>query len=102
MGAQWPRWPVRLERTPEINHFGWPVWTNTVFNVKNYGAAGNGYNDDTEAIRKAINAARLSPGATVYFPAGTYMVNSYLHIFNNVKWKGDGKTATTIKCAPSL
>ncbi|GEO03937.1 hypothetical protein AAE02nite_16010 [Adhaeribacter aerolatus] len=79
-----------------------PQWTSTVFNVKNYGAAGNGYNNDTDAIRKAIDAARQSPGATVYFPAGTYMITSYLHIYNDVKWKGDGRNNTIVKCAPNF
>ncbi|KAA5548767.1 Ig-like domain-containing protein [Adhaeribacter rhizoryzae] len=86
----------------KITIYDGPQWTNTVFNVKNYGAAGNGYNNDTDAIRKAIDAARQSPGATVYFPAGTYMISSYLHIYNDVKWKGDGRSNTIIKCAPTF
>lgn len=43
------------------------------FNVKMYGAKGNGTTDDSEAIAKAIEAA--SGGAnTVLFPIGTYLI----------------------------
>lgn len=46
----------------------------TVFNVKDYGATGNGSTDDTAAIQSAIDAASTAGGGTVWFPAGTYMV----------------------------
>jgi hypothetical protein len=45
------------------------------FNVKLYGAKGNGTTDDSEAIAKAITAA--SGGAnTVFFPIGTYLIGN--------------------------
>jgi hypothetical protein len=46
-----------------------------VFNVKNYGATGNGTSDDTVAIRSAISAAVADGGGIIYFPAGTYAVD---------------------------
>lgn len=52
----------------------------TFFNVKTYGATGNGSTDDTTNIQTAINAA-LATGtttATVYFPAGQYKITSSL------------------------
>ena len=42
------------------------------FDVKQYGAAGDGQTLDTAAINKAIDAAAKAGGGTVYFPAGTY------------------------------
>ncbi len=48
------------------------------FNVKNYGAKGDGRTDDTKAIRRAMAAAYGAPGPTertVYFPASTYIVS---------------------------
>jgi polygalacturonase len=42
------------------------------YNVKDYGAMGDGSTLDTEAINKAINAASENDGGTVYFPAGVY------------------------------
>lgn len=46
------------------------------FNVKSYGAVGDGVADDSEAIQAAVDAAdsATSPGS-VYFPPGTYKGN---------------------------
>jgi len=44
----------------------------STYNVKHYGAVGNGSHDDAPAIQAAINAA--AAGGTVYVPAGTYKV----------------------------
>ncbi|MEV4106051.1 glycosyl hydrolase family 28-related protein [Nonomuraea sp. NPDC049695] len=44
------------------------------FNVKGYGAVGNGSDDDTSAVQAAIDAAAAAGGGTVYFPAGKYLV----------------------------
>ena len=45
---------------------------NPFFNVKDYGASGDGTTIDTPAINKTIEAAAAAGGGTVYFPAGTY------------------------------
>lgn len=47
-----------------------------VYNVKAYGATGNGVTDDTTNIGHALSAAEgAGSGATVYFPPGNYCVN---------------------------
>ncbi len=46
------------------------------FNVKDYGATGNGITLDTGAINKAIETCSAGGGGTVYFPAGTYLSGS--------------------------
>ncbi len=43
------------------------------YNVKSYGAVGDGKTIDSPAINKAIDAAAEAGGGTVYFPAGTYL-----------------------------
>ncbi len=44
------------------------------YNVKDYGAVGDGSADDTAAVQNALSAAGSAGGGTVYFPAGTYKV----------------------------
>ncbi len=43
------------------------------FNIRDYGAKGDGTTLDTAAINKAIETAAAKGGGTVYFPAGTYL-----------------------------
>src|ERR1044072_1721087 len=45
-----------------------------VYNVKDYGALGNGSQNDTTAIQNAIDAASTAGGGVVLFPVGTYIV----------------------------
>jgi len=46
-----------------------------VVNVKGFGAKGDGVTDDTEAIRAALDALVSRGGGTLFFPAGTYILN---------------------------
>lgn len=48
-----------------------------VFNVKAYGAKGDGVTDDTAAIQATVTAA-VAVNGTTYFPPGTYLVSSSL------------------------
>jgi polygalacturonase len=43
------------------------------FNVRKFGAKGDGRTLDTAAIQRAINAASAIGGGTVYFPKGRYL-----------------------------
>lgn len=44
------------------------------FDVRAYGARGDGSTDDTAAIQAAIDACATAGGGTVYFPLGVYKV----------------------------
>ena len=56
-----------------------------VFNVRDYGAVGDGVNDDTAAIQAAINAtANLG---TVFFPKGTYKITDTIDIIYIDVWQ---------------
>ena len=59
------------------------------FNVKNYGALGNGSTNDTTAVQATINAAQAAGSGTVYFPSsiGCYMVTS-LTFYSNLSLHG--------------
>ncbi len=58
---------------------------NGWYNVKSYGAAGDGVTNDTEAVQNAVDAAG---NGTVFFPPGNYLVDSI-----NVGY-GTGSTRT--------
>jgi len=53
------------------------------FDIKSYGATGDGKALDTAAINKAIDAAAAAGGGTVFFPAGNYLSYS-IHLKSNV------------------
>ena len=53
------------------------------FNVRDYGAVGNGQTLDSPAIRSAIDACAANGGGTVYLPAGQYLTGS-LFLRNNI------------------
>ena len=89
-------------------HYGWsgPLtltvndgtpWTSQQFNVKTYGAKGDGVTDDEAAIEAAVEAASHSPWSTVYLPAGTYMVSRGFTPPSQVRWLGDGPAQTIIR-----
>ncbi len=43
------------------------------YDVRAFGATGDGKTLDTAAINQAINAAAAAGGGTAHFPAGTYL-----------------------------
>jgi parallel beta-helix repeat protein len=84
------------------------------YNVRDYGAVGDGVTDDTQAIQATINAARAAIDAAdeiidaqVYLPEGTYIVSgnpevsasSCLRLPGRVTLGGDGADATRLKLA---
>jgi polygalacturonase len=56
---------------------------DAAFNVRTFGAKGDGKALDTPAINKAIEAAAAAGGGTVAFPAGNYLSFS-IHLKSNV------------------
>ena len=53
------------------------------FNVRAFGAAGDGKTLDSPAINRAIDAAAQAGGGTVLVPAGTYLCGS-IHLQSNI------------------
>jgi hypothetical protein len=78
---------------------------NAVYNVKDFGAKGDGVRDDTGSIQNAIDACVRKGGGTVYFPAGTYLVSSTVRISGpSIRIVGAGagsyRAATLSEAAP--
>jgi polygalacturonase len=60
--------------------------TQGIFDVRTYGAIGDGKTLDTDAVNRAIEAAAASGGGLVLFPAGNYLcfsihLKSQIHLF---------------------
>ena len=69
-----------------------------VFNVKNYGAKGDGIADDAAAIA-AVIAAVPRQGGIVYFPPGIYLLNSSIVVNGrtNLTLLGAGVSAARLQ-----
>ena len=64
----------------------------TGFNIRDFGATGDGTTRDTDAIQKAIDACAAAGGGTVVFSPGTYFSGS-LHLKSRVMlWLDHGAT----------
>lgn len=50
--------------------------SRTVFNVRDFGAVGDGTNKDTIAFQKALDTCAISGGGEVIVPAGNYLIGS--------------------------
>ncbi|MGA7269675.1 MAG: glycosyl hydrolase family 28-related protein, partial [Acidimicrobiia bacterium] len=66
-----------------------------VYDVRAYGARGDGVSNDSAAIQAAINAAS-AVGGTVTVPAGTFAVNSTISLKSGVTVRGAGIDRTIL------
>ncbi len=57
-------------------------------NVKDFGAIGNGINDDTAAIQSAIDSLGTQ-GGSVFVPKGVYICNN-IKLKSNITFEGEG------------
>lgn len=76
------------------------VMQNTLFyNVKDFGAKGDGSTDDTAAVQAAVDASSGN-GGVIWFPPGDYMILGYVLLTDNLRitgsqatlYKGNGKS----------
>ncbi len=85
---------------------------NGIINVKNFGAKGDGRNDDAKSIQAAIDAASPLSTTIIYFPPGIYNIGSFvktkvflinycINLHSNLDIKGDGDN-TVIRIADHL
>ncbi len=78
-----------------INVRAEPTVTDTVLNVRDFGAEGDGLTDDTTALEKAIASAVERQGL-VFLPAGVYTVSRPLVLPPGTVLRGESATATII------
>jgi hypothetical protein len=76
--------------------------TADIFNVKDFGAVGDGIADDTDKIQDAIDAANANGGGTVYIPCGKYSIKSTILAKSNVAIIGDGENSELFQPADSV
>lgn len=86
--------PVEIAADPS------DAWPKTVFNVRDFGAVGDGKINDTPALVKALEAAAQNGGGVVFLPRGVYRVLNPLVIPENVVFKGEGKEISSIVWSP--
>jgi len=88
-------------RSPLTNAMPAVNWTNVINNyvsrrpassafyvATGYGATGNGTNDDTAAINRALTAAGNNGGGIVYLPPGNYHTTNTLQVPSGVELRG--------------
>lgn len=71
--------------------------TGLFFNVKSYGAVGDGVADDGSAIQAANAAALLVGGGILFFPPGTYRSTTTITLGVGVSAMGCGATASKLR-----
>ena len=62
--------------------------TTGQFDVRQFGAVGDGKTDDTAAFQKALDAAAQAGGGTVHAPRGNYFFAGHLNVPNAVTLAG--------------
>src|SRR5271157_629079 len=67
------------------------------FDIRRYGAVGNGTSLDTASFEKAIDAASAAGGGTVFVPAGTYLTGTIRLRDNITLWLDGGATLVGTK-----
>ncbi len=73
------------------------VWPDREFNVKAFGACGDGVADDTASLRAALAAAGGYGGGVVYLPWGTYRLTNYLVLPERTILRGENRDSTVLQ-----
>ncbi len=93
--------PTEIYQRLNPSGIGWVkqnVVNIEIYNVRDFGAVGDGVTDDVVAIRAAIDAANAAGGGIVYFPPGSWKIghrltaNASFDLSNiqNITFLGDG------------
>jgi polygalacturonase len=87
------------------------VWTSTLllgapadvptFDVKQFGAVGDGRTDDQQALQAASDAASRVPAAIVYIPRGVYLHSQVIDFSSNTTLEGTGPESVLLAATPA-
>jgi hypothetical protein len=93
----WGMPPINLDNVrglPELRQ-KWPSHRRAAktssadfFQVKDFGATGDGNTDDTAAVLKALKKAASNGGGIVYFPQGSYRITEPLTVPSGTELRG--------------
>ncbi len=72
--------------------------TERDYNVRDFGAAGDGTTDDTASLQNALDAARAT-GGIVFLPPGVYLTRRLI-LYSRIHLRGSGGDATVLRLAP--
>lgn len=68
-----------------------------LYNIRDYGAVGDGINDDTNSINKCIADVGSKGGGTIIFPIGDYKVtNTIIIAYSNITLRGDSSSKSRL------
>lgn len=89
--------PSHAGKVQSADSVWFEIVPNPHLNVKQFGAIGNG-SQDNYAVILAADAAAAALACPLYFPTGSYAVTQVLNITRDeLTWFGDGPTASIIK-----
>jgi len=88
--------PTGFAKAPSVHVIAAVSWPETIYDVKTFGANGDGHTDDTQAIQKALLQAEQHNGGVVHLSAATYVINQPLMIPSFTTLKGEGQDKTKI------
>lgn len=71
-----------------------------VWNVKDFGAVGDGSTDDGTNIQQAIDAVEAAGGGVLFFPAGVYITGQALTVTREVILRGVGRGEVSTSANP--
>jgi hypothetical protein len=77
----------------------WALKSGQPMNVKMFGATGNGTTDDTTAILLGVQYVGGAGGGRLFFPAGSYLVNTttqWAYTYSNIYLEGESTESVVI------
>jgi polygalacturonase len=84
LGTLGAAFPIASSQAADRRGSGSPTSLKGIFDIRDFGAAGDGKTLDTSAINRAIEAAAAAGGGMVIFPAGSYLSFS-IHLRSQIE-----------------